>query len=74
MKKYIIDASVILTFLLNENSNVKKEFPQILKQVKNKKTKFYSTSLLPLEIGNGLRFLLKDQDLAKGNQRRTACS
>ena len=64
MKKYILDASVILTFLLGNNQKIEKEFSKILKLTKTGKIKFYSTYLLPLEVGNGLRFSLKDKKLA----------
>ena len=61
MKRYILDASVILTFLLKSNSSVEKNFVKILKEVNTKKAKLYSSYLLPLEIGNGLRFTLKNE-------------
>ena len=64
MKTYVLDASVILTFLLGENQKVGKKFTEILKQSKSGKAKLYSTYLLPMEIGNGLRYSLTDNKLA----------
>lgn len=64
MKKYILDASVILTFLLGKNQALEKKFIKILKQAKAGRAKLYSTYLLPLEIGNGTRYSLSDKDLA----------
>lgn len=64
MKTYILDASVILTFLLGENSAVKEKFPKILRQAQKGKVKLCSSYLLPLEIGNGLRYTLKDSFLS----------
>lgn len=61
MKSYILDASVILTFLLKSNPSVEKNFTKVLKEVKDKRAKLYSNYLLPLEIGNGLRFTIKDK-------------
>lgn len=64
MKKYILDASVILTFLLSKNQALEKKFIKILKQAKAGEVKLCSTYLLPLEIGNGARYSLSEEDLA----------
>jgi len=64
MKIYVLDASVVLTFLLGKNQSLKNQFTKILKEVKNNKAKFYSSHLLPLEIGNGLRYSLANKVLA----------
>jgi len=64
MKIYVLDASVVLTFLLGKNQLLKNQFTKILKEVKNNKAKFYSSHLLPLEIGNGLRYSLANKVLA----------
>ncbi len=63
MKIYILDASVILTFLLGQDSSLINKFIKILNQVKKGNCKIYSSYLLPLEIGNGLRYSLKDKKL-----------
>lgn len=64
MKVYILDASVVLTFLLGKNSSLKNNFITILNQVKKGRVKLYSSYLLPLEVGNGLRYSLEDEKLA----------
>lgn len=64
MKSYIIDASVILTFLMGTNHSLEKKFTKLLKKVKAGKAKLYSSYLLPLEVGNGLRYSLPDEKLA----------
>ena len=64
MKGYVFDASVILTFLLGDNSSLKNNFVKILNQVKKGRVKLYSSYLLPLEVGNGLRYSLEDGKLA----------
>lgn len=66
MKVYVLDASVVLTFLLGKNSSIKKEFIRVFNQVKKGRVKLYSSYLLPLEVGNGLRYSLGDEELAAG--------
>lgn len=61
---YVLDASVVLTFLSEERPSVSRKFRKILKEAKNGRAKLGSTHLLPLEIGNGLRFSLTDEELA----------
>lgn len=65
MKKYVLDASIILTFLLGEKTTFHKKVSLLLKKTNSRKAKLYSSYLLPLEIGNGLRFSLKDEKLAE---------
>ena len=64
MKNYVLDASVILTFLLGKTPVVEKKLTIFFKQVKNGKARFYSNYLLPLEVGNGLRYSLLNKNLA----------
>lgn len=64
MKIYVLDASVVLTFLLSKSRLAEKEFIKILKQARVGKAKLYSSYLLPLEVGNGLRYSLSDEVLA----------
>ena len=64
MNDYILDASLVLTFLSEKKPSVAKEFEKILEEAKDGKARLCSTHLLPLEIGNGLRFSLKDEELA----------
>jgi len=56
MKVYVLDASVVLTFLLGKNSSVEKNFIKFLNQAKTGRVKLFSSYLLPLEVGNGLRY------------------
>lgn len=64
MRVYVLDASVVLTFLLGKNASLAEKLSKILKQVKSGQVKLYSSYLLPLEIGNGLRYTLGDEKLA----------
>lgn len=64
MKIYVLDASVILTFLMGRNPSVEKKFTRILRQIETKRAKLHSSHLLPLEVGNGLRYSLSDKVLA----------
>lgn len=64
MKNYVLDASVVLTFLLGKGSVVKRNFSKVLKQTKSGEVRLYSSYLLPLEVGNGLRYSLSDKALA----------
>lgn len=64
MKTYVLDASLILTFLLGEKRSLEKEFIKVLRQAENKKARLCSSYLLPLEVGNGLRYALKEDFLA----------
>ena len=63
--KYVLDASVILTFLLGNNPTVNHRFPVLLQKASHNALKLYSTSFLPFEIGNGLRYTLNDPPLAQ---------
>lgn len=65
MKAYVLDASVVLTFLLGKSSSVERNFIEILKKAKNSEVKLYSSYLLPCEVGNGLRYSLSDKALAE---------
>ena len=64
MKKYVLDASVILNFLLSEKVTVSREIAVLLRKAKSKKVTLCSSYLLPLEVGNGLRYGLADEKLA----------
>jgi predicted nucleic acid-binding protein len=61
MKKYVIDASVFLTAVLEPNSSVILKLKQIFS---DPKAEIYSIYLVRLEFANGLRFGLKDTDQA----------
>ena len=59
MKTVIIDASVILRFLLDENLRQQRKIRQLLSQAKRGKVEIYSSPIFPLEVGNGLRYSLR---------------
>lgn len=59
-----MDASIILRFLLEDHSLTVKSMSALLRNAKKGKIALLSTNLLPLEVGNGLRFTLKDLTLA----------
>ncbi|MFH1863901.1 MAG: type II toxin-antitoxin system VapC family toxin [bacterium] len=60
MTKYVIDASVVVKSLLNEDENVKTRFVDLLKKAQNKKIDLISSKLLIIEVSNGFRFGIKD--------------
>ena len=64
MKTIVVDASIILRFLLENHPPIVEVVSTLLRDAKKKKVVLLSTTLLPLEVGNGLRFTLKDQPLA----------
>lgn len=64
MKKTVIDASVILCFLLDEKQSLSAQIETLLKKAQKGKIEILSSFLLPLEVGNGLRFSLKDPILS----------
>ena len=57
MKKYIIDASVIVTSLSDQSGNVNKKFRSLLNE---KGGQLISTVFLDLEVANAIRFLDRD--------------
>lgn len=60
MKRYIIDASVLLTAILGKNKKIATWVKGIFSEATNKKAELYSSSFLALEFANGIRFSLKD--------------
>ncbi|MFZ2199983.1 MAG: type II toxin-antitoxin system VapC family toxin [Microgenomates group bacterium] len=60
MKSFVIDASLILNYLFTETPEVEQLVTKLLKQADKKKLTLLSTSLLPIEVANGLRFKLKE--------------
>ncbi len=64
MKKYVLDALIILTFLLGEKTTFHKKVSSLLKKTSLGNAELYSSYLLPLEISNGLRYSLKNEKLA----------
>ncbi len=61
----VVDASIILKFLLEDHSSTVEFVSTLLRDAKKGNVILVSTSLLPLEVGNGLRFTVKDATLAE---------
>ncbi len=64
MKKYVVDASVVLKSLLSKKSTVAEKFKLFFKDAERGKAEILSHPLIILEVANGLRFTLKDKLLA----------
>jgi predicted nucleic acid-binding protein len=64
MIQYVIDASVILGYLLQKNKEVAEKATALLKGLKAQATEIYAPSLLFTEVANGLRFSLRDEGIA----------
>lgn len=70
MKNYVIDASVILSFLMEKGFRKASFIESLLKDAESGGVKLLSSPILPLEVGNGLRFTLKNQEQAEDVYRR----
>ena len=65
-RKVVTDASVILSYILEENPGMIKRFEKLLNDVREEKVEILSHHLVSLEVANGLRFkLTKDGNLAR---------
>lgn len=62
MKTYVIDASVVATALLAEESTVESFFQKLLEKALQKEILILSSKFLIVEVANALRFGLKDGD------------
>jgi predicted nucleic acid-binding protein len=60
MKKYVIDASLIVSSLLKTHPKAAVELEKLLLKLKTKEIELYSTSFIDYEVANGLRFTLGD--------------
>lgn len=65
MITYILDASTVLNFLMKPEYPATKEFAKIIRDAEDNKVELFSTNLLPLEVGNGLRYAFENENLAK---------
>lgn len=65
MKTVALDASVVLGYLLESNKYAVKKLPTLLRQADKKQIKIISLPLLSIEIANGLRFSLKNPQVAQ---------
>jgi len=61
MTSYLIDASVVLKSILNEDTSVSKKFEELLKEVASGKTQILSQKFLITEVANGVRYGEKDK-------------
>ena len=61
MNTYLLDASVVVRYLLSSSEEVAKRLPLLLRGVRDSKFKLYSSFLLSLEVCNSLRFSLADK-------------
>ena len=62
MTRYVIDASVVIKSLLNEDKVVEGKFRNLLEEVDSGKAELISSKFLVIEVGNGLRFGVKDPE------------
>ena len=62
MKTILIDASLVVTALLQENLKVENRFKSLLKSAQYKNILLISTKFLNLEVANALRFGIKDKE------------
>lgn len=65
MKKYVVDASIVISSLIVPSRKIAKRFNSILKENQKGKVEILSSDLLAIEVANGLRFSVKDQALAQ---------
>ena len=66
MKKYVVDASVVLTGILENQKTVVDEVREYFVQAEGNKLELYSSSFLKMEVCNGLRF--NEKDLSKSTK------
>lgn len=64
MITYVVDASVILTSLLQTRFDVLKKVNKYFTLLAKGEIKMISTNFLKTEVANGLRFNLKDAEMA----------
>lgn len=64
MSKIVIDASVILGYLLQKNGKIVERTETLLKKFKKGEVEIHAPQLLFTEVANGLRFSLKDENSA----------
>ena len=64
MQLYVLDASALLTSVLNPKSAASKLIPDLLNQASKGKCEVYTTPLFIYEFSNGLRFSLSDSSLS----------
>jgi predicted nucleic acid-binding protein len=65
MKIIVLDASIVLRFLLKEDDEIERTFSELLRGTKKKKIILVSNTFLQIEVANGLRFGIKDSTFAE---------
>lgn len=65
MKIFVLDASVMVNYLLTLNSHVVAEVSSILEEARQGKVSLQSSYLLPFEAGNALRYSSLAPDQAR---------
>jgi predicted nucleic acid-binding protein len=66
MKSVVIDASVVIGYLINSNKEAAVQFPKLLSEAYGKRIKILSLNFLPLEVANGLRYSKTDREITEG--------
>jgi len=61
MTSYLIDASVVLKSILNEDISISEKFEELLKKVASGKIQILSQKFLITEVANGIRYGEKDE-------------
>jgi predicted nucleic acid-binding protein len=65
MKKYVVDASVILTEVLDSRKELSDSIKKYLISAEKGKIELYSSEFLKMEVANGIRFNEKDISKAR---------
>ena len=64
MTCYILDASIVVGFILGKEGIKSTTISKLLKDSRIGKVKLYSTVFLPFEVGNALRYSLPNAEIA----------
>lgn len=65
MRIVVIDASFVLCSILSPETKTALSLKELFKKQKAGEGKIYSPSFMPIEVSNGLRFTIKDKNLAE---------
>ena len=64
MTCYILDASIVVGFILGKEGIKSATISKLIKDSRVSKVKLYSTIFLPFEVGNALRYSLPNAEIA----------
>lgn len=64
MKQYVVDASVILTALLESRESLVGKIEKYFRSAREGKSHLFSIPFVTVEVANGLRFNTRDKDIA----------